>query len=162
MLKSKLSLTKSEQRKFFELNNEACALYNALLERRQEALARGKKPKGEMEFVLAAGKSLPAGTAKEILRALKKETARGNYSRRIGKFFPLAFRRGDFLIDKGRLILLLPDRVLTAKIEQDFEAELLEGIKRIVISQDWSTKRYLVWLQVRKKDEKKGRSPNRC
>jgi len=147
MLKSKLSLEKSERQRLFELNNAACALYNALLARRQAALAEGQKPEGELEFILSANKSLPVGTAKEILRALKRETARGNYSQRIGRFFPLAFRQGDFLIDRRRLILLLPDRVLVAGIEEDVEARFLEGkLRRIVISQDWETGRFLIWF----------------
>jgi len=147
MLKSKLSLEKGERKKLFELNDEACALYNALLERRQKALAEGRKPKGELEFTLSRNKSLPISTAKEVLRALKREAARGNYSKRIGRFFPLAFRQGDFLIDRGRLILLLPDRVLTIRIEKKIEAKFLAGkLKRIVISQDWKTGKFLIWF----------------
>jgi len=136
-----LKLTGRERTRLLELNLAACRLYNEILQLRQEALARGDKPSVSRAWVRAHRGSLAESTAIEILNAVRRANAAGNFSRRLPqRFFPLAWRKGDFLI-RGTRLLLSNDRIIPIEAN-----ELVEGAKRVVIAQNWQTGEFLLFM----------------
>jgi len=72
---------------------------------------------------------------------VRRANIKGNFSRRSSeKFFPLAWREADFVIEDGKLILL-GERVTVLKVEG-----LAPGARRVVISQDWKKGLFLLFV----------------
>jgi len=133
----KLELSEQQEGALWELNRKAVQLYNSLLSSRQEILAIGEKPREEIKEAVARRGELPKSVAKEILQAMRRATAKGNWARRAeARFWPLIWRKEDFLlIENGQTILLsIGARLLRFNLKRSVR----EAVRRAMISQDWA------------------------
>jgi len=147
----KLNLSHRVITRLWQLNSEATALYNRLLEARQEMLAKGEKPKRERKTAVVARGNLAPSTAKAIVDSLSRQTQKGNWSQRSKEiFWPLLWKKGDFILN-GKKLILGGERVLKLELPEEIKG----NVRQVLLSQDWKSGEWQLRVYFRKTSVKK-------